>query len=138
MLFRLLVSVLILACSVAASAQQAAPVYTLKLYQPGASAPMQGTTAPASAAVCGQAPSPASTGNVVNPKYAEFDDPAMAGQVCRIDFASFFGGLPVSTLFTATLSYTDANGLTSDESNVAGPFVQGPRPLKNLRVIGGK
>jgi hypothetical protein len=119
---------------------QAPASYTLKIYNQGASSPVQSTTAPASAATCNLAASPASAGAVPNPKIAEWNDPANAGKVCRIDFSAFFGGLPMNVLQTATLTVTDDLGQVGPESAPSNPFVMAPPPglLLNLRVIGGK
>ncbi len=134
---RVLVLAFLLAPSVAHA--QAPATYTLRVYNQGQATPVQTTSAPASATTCNLAPSATSTAPVVNPRIVEWDDPANVGRVCRLDLASFFGGLPVFATQTATLSVTDDLGQVSDESNQSNPFVRAvpPTALRNLRVVRG-
>lgn len=136
MIRRILVCAAIVVCPVAALAQTVVSVYTLKVFAPGATAPIQATTAPLTAATCNVVPL---TGrSTVNPTLAQFDDAAHVGMACALPLAAFFGGLPIGA-YRATMALTDNAGLTSPDSALSNPFERrlAPRAPVNLRVTAG-
>lgn len=126
--------------AVPASAQSAMYAHRLQVFNVGASTPVQTTTAPASAATCGQAPSADPSADVVNPRVLEYQDPSNPAQVCVVPLAAFFGGLPVGVRQEARLVFVDeAAGLESDPSAASNPFVRrtAPPPPVRVRVVRG-
>lgn len=64
-------------------AGQAIDTYELRLYAPGASAPMTSSQIDASATTCNLAAPPPATPPVVNPTLVIWDDPQNASRVCQ-------------------------------------------------------
>ncbi len=125
-----------------AQAQSSPYSHILKIYNVGATTPIQSTPAPSGAALCNQEPSIAPTGDVINPTVLEYDDPSNAGKVCRLSLSSFFGGLPIGQRMVGRVVLVDdAAGLTSDESADSNPFVRRAAPPQPAHVrivkIGG-
>jgi len=120
----------LLAIATSVSAQTGVTITALSVQVFTASTPTTGTPAITpqtvtwgSAAVpCNLAPTTAPTGTVVNPASLEFDDPALVGRVCRVNFASYFSTLPAATGYKATTTYTYSDGFTSARSTATGPF----------------
>jgi hypothetical protein len=84
----------------------------------------QTVTWPLAAAVgaCNLTPTTPSAGTVVNPGNLEFDDPALAGKACRVNFAAYFASFAAATGYKATTTYTYSDGVVSARSNATGPF----------------
>jgi hypothetical protein len=119
------------------ASQAGVPSYELRVYAASAdvttATPVQKTKAPDTLAQCGVQPGvDAKTLN--DAKAVEFhqDVTDPASPLCRIDFASFFGGLPVGQAFTFTIVHVDGAG--NPDSAVSAPS----DPLARLRGSGGK
>lgn len=121
---RLLIALALLAVPVLASAQAPAS-YELRIYTPGAAAPMQRSPFPVSEVVCNLAP-PAS-GSTINPTMAVWDDLANAGRACvwtpNASPTGVLVALPAGT-YEGTVVAIDAAGV-GVESNRA-PFSKQP------------
>ena len=129
---RLLLLLALLVVPVAASAQDS---YTLKTYNVGAVAPLQTFTFQATATICNQVASTATT--TVNPTRAVWDDVANVGKVCIWTDAGtgplFSTPLPGS--YEATLAATNAAGTSADSTR--SPFSRlavAAVPL-NLKIV---
>lgn len=99
--------------------------YELQAYQGSVATatPFRTVTIPITPTLCNQpifAASPPTL--LVNPKHANWDDPANpTTRLCVADLSAFFGALP-SGPYVTTVTTTDDFGLTSARSNLGGPF----------------
>lgn len=94
--------------------------YELRAYNVGAKVPVQTFAFPAANVTCNLAPTPTG-GSTVNPTTAEWDDPGVAGRVCRfVQGAGLLFAMPTPGSFEAVLVAVNQAG-GSPESNRA-PF----------------
>lgn len=110
--------------------------YAAKYYATGASQPLQTETFTVAQVSCNLVPSPVGT-PTVNPTRLEWDDPAVAGRVCRRVSAGS-GSLPSLPFgsYEATLSAINAGG--SSPESARSPFsraVVAPGAPTGLRAV---
>lgn len=119
---RLLVLLMVLT---AASVQAQAPSgYVFKVFNQGASSPLQTTTLQASSFVCDQTPPPPVTGTAINPTKVSFNDPVNTGQACiYVDNGTGpLLALPFGTqIYTATIATVNSAGTSADSAS-SNPF----------------
>lgn len=113
-------------------AQTTSPItaYELQIYRAADSTtgtPFQTSAIALSEVTCNLAPTPPPPTPPVNPRFFEWDDPAIAGRACRVNRAAFVQALPAATGYQATITALSAVG-PSARSNVAGPFAAAPVP----------